>query len=142
MLAADDAQHCVHAALAVVCYRAPEQVSARDELQLAVDDLAGLHAREPEDVRAADAAQVEVVRVLAAVDELDDHAAGPHLGAREAVAELLRDHLDTRRRMLRLAERGSCDELRPREGGCFWDHGGGVDPEPLLEQGRIDASEI
>ena len=45
---------------------------------------------------------VEVVRVLAVVDELDDHAAGSHLGAGEAVAELLRDHLDARGRMLSL----------------------------------------
>ena len=53
-------------------------------------------------MRAADAAHVEVVRVLAAVNELDDHPACLDPGAREAVAELLRDHLDARGRVLRL----------------------------------------
>jgi len=72
----------------------PEHVSARYELQLTVDDLAGLHAREPEDVCAADPSQVEVVSVLAAVDELDDHVAGSHGAAREAITELLRHHLN------------------------------------------------
>jgi hypothetical protein len=72
----------VHAALTVVGHRAPEQVSAGPELQLAVDDLARLHVWEVDDPRAAEAAQVEVVRVLAAVDELDDDAAGPDPGAR------------------------------------------------------------
>ena len=99
-LRANNAQHCVHALLAVVCYCAPEQVSARRELQLAVDDMARLHAGKPDDPRASDATQVEVVRVLAAVDELDDHSTGPHPGAGEAVAEFLCDHLDTRRRVL------------------------------------------
>jgi len=99
-LRANNAQHCVHALLAVVCYRAPEQVSARRELQLAVDDMARLHAGKPDDPRSADATHVEVMRVLAAVDELDNHSAGFHLGAGEAVAEFLRDHLDTGGRVL------------------------------------------
>jgi hypothetical protein len=78
----------VHALLAVVCYRAPEQVPPRHELQLAVDDLTRLRAGEPEDPRAPDAPDVEVVRVLAAVDELDDHAAGPRTSsATGSVAE-------------------------------------------------------
>lgn len=86
----------MHAKLVVIRDGAPQLVPARDELQLAVDDLARPDVREVEDVRRAHAANVEVVRVLAPVYELDDHAAGPHLGAREAVAELLRDHLDAR----------------------------------------------
>jgi len=77
---ADYAQHGVHAALAVVGNRAPEQVSAGHELELAVDDLARLHARESNDPRAADATQVEVVCVLSSVDELDDHATGTYRG--------------------------------------------------------------
>src|SRR5207249_6292978 len=97
-LRANDAEHRVHPTFPVVCNRTPEHVPARYELQLAVDDLARLHAREPKDVRAADAPHVEVMGVLAAVDELDDHVAGSHGGARQAVAELLRDHLDPRGR--------------------------------------------
>jgi hypothetical protein len=69
------AREAVARLLLVVCDRAPEHVSARHELQLAVDDLAGLDAREVEGSRAADTAQIEVVCVLATVDELDDYAA-------------------------------------------------------------------
>src|SRR6185437_3897968 len=65
---AHDAQHRVHSTLAMIGNRAPEHVPARHELQLAVDDLAGLDVGEAEDPRAADAAQIEVVRVLTAVD--------------------------------------------------------------------------
>ena len=44
----------------------------------------------------ADPLEVEVVRILAVVDELDDDLAGLHLAAREAVAVLLRDDLNAR----------------------------------------------
>src|SRR5262249_14405681 len=99
-----DPQHRPHPALAMVGNRAPEQVSPWSEPQLAIDELARLDAWKPDDPRAADATEVEVVRVLAPVDELDDHGACLHLGAREAVPELLRDHLDPgggTRRLLR-----------------------------------------
>src|SRR5262249_12658088 len=96
-----DAQHRVHALLAMVRDCTPELVSPGRELQLAVDELARLHAGEVEDPRAARTPDVEIVRVLAAVDELHDHAAGPRLGAGQAVAERLCDHLDAGGRVLR-----------------------------------------
>ena len=71
----------MHALLAVVCDRAPELVPARDELQLAVDDLAGLQAGEPDDALAADAPDVEVVRVLDRVPSSIDRAARPRCSA-------------------------------------------------------------
>ena len=44
---------------------------------------------------------IEVVRVLAVIDELDDDFPRLHLAAREAVAELPRDDLDARGRLRR-----------------------------------------
>jgi hypothetical protein len=101
-VAAEDVQRRSHPELSVIHDRAPEVIRPGPQLQLAVHVAARLHVGKLEDAVAADAPHAQVVRVLAAVDELDDDAPRLHVAAREAVAVLDRDDLDARgRRSLR-----------------------------------------
>ena len=61
-----------HAAAAVVGERAPEREAAGPEARLELAGLPGMHDPDPVGARAADAAEREIVVVLAVVDELDD----------------------------------------------------------------------
>ena len=104
-----------HAGGPVAFERAVQPVAAAAQAAVPLADAAGERLLDPPAAVAVDAGQAQVVRILAAVGELDDRAAGLQLRAREREVELARLDEQARRRRPRGGRGGERGEQRERE---------------------------